>query len=77
MTLQLVQVVKNDRSHDTALNRFLLRRALRSPLVCGHALYWALAAEIDEETTRVASCTTSMLGAAAIPREARAPQVPW
>ena len=28
----------------------LLRRALRSPLVCGHALYWALAAEIDKET---------------------------
>ena len=42
-------MVKADRSHDTALNRFLLKRALRSPLVCGHALYWALAAEIDKE----------------------------
>jgi hypothetical protein len=50
LMLQLVQVVKADPSHDTALNRFLLRRALRSPLVCGHALYWALAAEIDRET---------------------------
>ena len=45
VTLQLVQVVKHDTSHDTALNRFLLKRALRSPLVCGHALYWSLATE--------------------------------
>ena len=74
MTLQLVQVVKADRSHDTALNRFLLRRALRSPLVCGHALYWALAAEIDKEThvLNVASCTTSRcaeLRRPSLPRE--------
>lgn len=45
--LQLVQVVKFERSHDTALNRFLLRRALRQPNVCGHALYWSLATEKD------------------------------
>ena len=45
--LQLAQVVKFERSHDTALNRFLLRRALRNPSVCGHALYWSLATEKD------------------------------
>lgn len=47
LMLQLVQVVKFERSHDTALNRFLLRRALRNPSVCGHALYWSLATEKD------------------------------
>ena len=45
--LQLAQVVKFERDHDTSLNRFLLRRALRNPTVCGHALYWSLATERD------------------------------
>ena len=49
MTLQLVQVVKFEQSHDTALNRFLLRRALMSPPVCGHALFWALHVEREVE----------------------------
>ena len=71
VTLQLVQVVKADRSHDTALNRFLLRRALRSPLVCGHALYWALAAEIDRETHCVPSCVEILQSSRRPPRHRR------
>ncbi|KAJ8598282.1 hypothetical protein CTAYLR_006012 [Chrysophaeum taylorii] len=47
ITLQLVQVVKFEVNHDTPLSRFLLRRALRNPVVCGHALYWSLATEKD------------------------------
>jgi len=39
------QVLKFEPLHDSALCRFLLRRALRSPYLCGHTLYWTLNSE--------------------------------
>lgn len=44
--LQLVQVLKFERFVDSALSRFLLRRALRAPAVIGHRLFWLLKAEM-------------------------------
>jgi len=43
--LQLVQVLKFEPHYDTALCRFLLRRALLNPFVCGHTLFWMLQSE--------------------------------
>ncbi len=40
--LQLVQVLKYEPYHDSALARFLVRRALTSPLTIGHSLFWML-----------------------------------
>ena len=44
--LQLVQVLKYEPYHDSALMRFLLRRALVSPLTIGHPLFWMLHSEM-------------------------------
>lgn len=43
--LQLVQALKNERYHDSALARFLLMRALTNPSQIGYLLYWFLKAE--------------------------------
>ncbi|XP_043944471.1 phosphatidylinositol 4,5-bisphosphate 3-kinase catalytic subunit gamma isoform [Protopterus annectens] len=45
--LQLVQAVKFEPFHDSALARFLLRRALRSKRI-GHFLFWFLRSEIAQ-----------------------------
>lgn len=44
--LQLVQVLKYESYHDTALCRFLLKRAIRNKRI-GHFLYWYLKAELS------------------------------
>jgi len=44
--LQLVQVLKYEARHDSALARFLLRRALRCPHLVGHTFFWCLKAEM-------------------------------
>mmetsp|Transcript_2716 Transcript_2716/g.4078 ORF Transcript_2716/g.4078 Transcript_2716/m.4078 type:complete len:1101 (-) Transcript_2716:95-3397(-) len=44
--LQLVQVLKYEAFHDSPLSRLLLRRALRSPLLIGHHLFWMLKSEM-------------------------------
>ena len=44
--LQLVQVLKYEARHDSALARFLLRRALRCPHQVGHVFFWSLKAEM-------------------------------
>jgi phosphatidylinositol 3-kinase len=44
--LQLTQVLKFEPHLDSALARFLLRRALRRPRLVGHQLYWLLRAEM-------------------------------
>merc|ERR1719174_1242463 len=44
--LQLVQAMKFDKDLDSALVRMLLRRALHSPMVIGHPLFWLLRAEM-------------------------------
>jgi len=44
--LQLVQVLKYEARHDSALARFLLRRALSSPHLVGHQFFWCLKAEM-------------------------------
>ena len=44
--LQLVQVLKYESRHDSALARFLLRRALRCPHNVGHTFFWCLKAEM-------------------------------
>ena len=46
LVLQLSQVLKYESFHDSALARFLLRRALRSPHLVGHQLFWCLKAEM-------------------------------
>lgn len=47
LMLQLVQVLKYEAFHDSPLSRLLLRRALRSPLVLGHHLFWMLRSEME------------------------------
>jgi len=44
--LQLSQVLKFEPHLDSALARFLLRRALRRPRIIGHQLFWLLRAEM-------------------------------
>jgi hypothetical protein len=44
--LQLVSVLKYETHHDSALSRFLLRRALLSPMTIGHSLFWMLYSEM-------------------------------
>ena len=46
LPVQLVQNLKAEPYHDSALFRFLLRRALRNPLMIGHQLYWLLKSEM-------------------------------
>ena len=43
--LQLVQVLKFEPHYDTSLCRFLLRRSLLNPFICGHTLFWMLRSE--------------------------------
>ena len=38
--LQLTQTLKFEPFHDSALARFLLRRALAAPSTIGHMLFW-------------------------------------
>ncbi|TMW56471.1 hypothetical protein Poli38472_006481 [Pythium oligandrum] len=49
--LQLVQALKNERYHDSALARFLLMRALQNPAEIGYSLYWFLKAEAHADQT--------------------------
>eukprot|EP01104_Vermistella_antarctica_P019415 TRINITY_DN758_c2_g3_i1.p1 TRINITY_DN758_c2_g3~~TRINITY_DN758_c2_g3_i1.p1 ORF type:complete len:2061 (-),score=458.91 TRINITY_DN758_c2_g3_i1:628-6810(-) len=44
--LQLVQVLKYEVYHDTALSRFLLQRALKNKRRVGHAFFWHLKSEL-------------------------------
>ncbi|KAK7196018.1 Phosphoinositide 3-kinase family protein [Novymonas esmeraldas] len=44
--LQLVQVLKYEPYHYSALARFLLRRSLRSNHIIGHYVFWYLTAEV-------------------------------
>lgn len=46
LLLQLTQVLKYEMYHDSALLRFLLKRALLSPLIIGQPLYWMLRSEM-------------------------------
>jgi hypothetical protein len=47
LLLQLVQVLKYEAFHDSPLARLLLRRALRSPLMIGHHMFWMLRSEMQ------------------------------
>ena len=44
--LQLTQVLKYEPHHDSALARFLLKRALRNKKRIGHSLFWHLKSEM-------------------------------
>ena len=44
--LQLTQALKGEPYHDSALARFLLRRAIANPARVGHCLYWSLQADL-------------------------------
>ncbi|ORC86378.1 phosphatidylinositol 3-kinase 2 [Trypanosoma theileri] len=48
--LQLVQVLKHEPYHYSALSRFLLRRSLRSPHVIGHYVFWYLVSEMGNSS---------------------------
>ncbi|KAH3761571.1 phosphatidylinositol-4,5-diphosphate 3-kinase [Pelomyxa schiedti] len=48
--LQLTQVLKYERSHDSCLARFLLQRALANTNKIGHMFYWCLRAEMHIDT---------------------------
>lgn len=52
--LQLTQVLKFETFLDSSLARFLLRRALRSPRLIGHVLFWFLKAEMHIPEVRTA-----------------------
>ena len=51
-SLQLCQVLKYEAYTDSALARFLLRRALASPRTVGQAFFWLLKADSDKEDVR-------------------------
>eukprot|EP00605_Chrysophyceae_sp_TOSAG23-4_P001770 GSChrysophyteH1.ASY1.ANO1.1958.1 assembled CDS len=51
--LQLVQVLKYEAHHDSPLARFLLNRALNSPLSIGHKLFWMLYSELHLPVLRL------------------------
>jgi hypothetical protein len=44
--LQLTQVLKFEPFNDSALARYLVRRAVRNPQGIGHVFYWYLQAEM-------------------------------
>lgn len=46
LMLQLTQVLRTESHLDCALSRFLLRRALQSPDIVGHAFFWNLRADV-------------------------------
>ena len=50
--LQLCQVLKFEPFLDSALARFLLRRAVRAPTTVGHVLFWLLKAEMHVREVR-------------------------
>jgi len=50
--LQLVQTLKFEPFHDSALSRFLLRRALSNPTLIGHIFFWLLKAEMHEPVVK-------------------------
>ncbi|KAH9115998.1 hypothetical protein LEN26_010414 [Aphanomyces euteiches] len=50
--VQLVQALKNEQHHDSALMRFLFVRALKSPSEVGYALFWLLQAELHVPSVR-------------------------
>jgi phosphatidylinositol-4,5-bisphosphate 3-kinase len=43
---QLIQVLKYEPHHDSALSRFLIERALRNRSRIGHAFFWHLRSEM-------------------------------
>ena len=60
MALLTTKVLKYEARHDSALGRFLLRRALRCPHHVGHVFFWALKAEmhVPEASER---CVVSLM----------------
>eukprot|EP01060_Flectonema_neradi_P013553 TRINITY_DN20313_c0_g1_i1.p1 TRINITY_DN20313_c0_g1~~TRINITY_DN20313_c0_g1_i1.p1 ORF type:complete len:1132 (+),score=183.74 TRINITY_DN20313_c0_g1_i1:61-3456(+) len=50
--LQLVQVLKYEPYHYSALARFLLRRCIRSPHQIGHQVFWHLKAEMSNSAVQ-------------------------
>ena len=52
LLLELVQTLKGETFNDSALARFLLRRALRKPQTIGVRLFWMLKAEMDDPDVR-------------------------
>jgi hypothetical protein len=50
--LQLTQTLKFEPFHDSALSRFLLRRALSNPTLIGHIFFWLLKAEMHEPVVK-------------------------
>ena len=50
--LQLVQCLKHEAYHDSALSRFLVCRAVQSPDQIGHILYWLLKSEVHIDVVR-------------------------
>jgi hypothetical protein len=51
--LQLTQLLKFEPFHDSALARFLLRRALANPQTVGHKFFWYLQAELHSKEVAV------------------------
>lgn len=49
--LQLIQALKFERNHDSALARFLLYRALHNRTLVGHYLFWYLKAALNGSPT--------------------------
>lgn len=59
---QLIQALKNERYHDSALARFLLMRALLNPAQIGFLLYWLLRAEAEVHQSQTAERFNLIMG---------------
>ena len=55
-SLQLCQVLKYETHTDSALARFLLRRALAAPRTVGHTFFWLIKSDSDKPDVRERYC---------------------
>ena len=69
--LELVQTLKGECFNDSALIRFLLRRALEKPLSIGYRLFWLLKAEMDDPDVRERFGTYLELFVNSVPAEVK------
>lgn len=50
--LQLIECLKHEPYHASPLSLFLLRRAVKAPLLVGHTFFWCLKAEMNNQYCR-------------------------
>ena len=50
--LQLVQALKYEKNHDSALARFLIEKAIANPITIGHEFFWYLRSEMFDQNVQ-------------------------